>query len=886
MAVTSGSRLGPYEVVDLLGSGGMGEVYRARDPRLNREVAIKVLPEGIADRERLRRFQQEARAAGALNHPNILAIYDVGEHEGAPYIVSELLEGETLRERLGPGRVSIRSAVDYAIQVVRGLAAAHDSGIVHRDLKPDNVFVTQDGRAKILDFGLAKLRRPEGQAHDSGSDADTISLATDPGTVMGTVPYMSPEQVRGEAVDHRSDIFSFGALLYEMLSGRRAFRGSSSAETLGAILKEDPPELSGTGRGISPGLARIVHRCLEKRAGDRFHSAHDLALALEAVSPRISRPSWVGVARGRRLVWTGALVALVAVAGLWILLPREPPPPPLRVRPITSDLGREMMPALSPDGNQVAFVWAREGTQDLYVKLINGGNPLLVSGGEEHSYAPAWSPGGRQIAFIRHVKDGDGQVLAGIFVVPALGGPERRLATARVPFLSVRTSDPVFQHGLSWSPGGKALAFVDRESRDEPDAIFLLSLESGERWRLTRPPAGQLGDFAPRFSPDGRTLAFVRSVVIGDNDIFLVPVDGGGEQRLTELTSHMEGLDWTADGRSIVFSSLGWGGGSVSSLWRVPVSGRASEPLGFGENGHSPTLSRKGARLAYVRQAERDWDIWRVGGPSASEEDRSPARLISSTQPEYQPSYSPDGQQIAFCSYRSGAAEIWICDSDGSNPRQLTFLDDPTVFLPSWSPDGDQIAFSSGKEGSVDVYVVSVSGGVPRRLTTGPAPEFGYSWSRDGRWVYFTSYQAGSREAWKVPAEGGDALQVTTQGGTGAFESHDGRFLYFSKAMPCGAPPGVWRIPRDGGEEVQVLDRGTSASWALVEQGILFADCRSRPPTLELFHFATGEVSRVAVLPNGIPGLKGLSVSPDGRWVLYLGRDELKEDIMLVEGFR
>ena len=337
MALESGSRLGPYEVVGLLGSGGMGEVYRALDPRLKREVAIKVLLEGIADRKQLRRFEQEARAAGALNHPSVLAVYDVGTHDGAPYVVSELLEGHTLKVRLEAGALPVRKAVDHALQIAHGLAAAHEKGIVHRDLKPDNVFITEDGRVKILDFGLAKLTRPAALIQE---DQRTATRATESGVVLGTVGYMSPEQVRGDEVDARSDIFSFGAVLFEMLSGVRAFRRDSAVETMNAILKEDPPELSGTGRGISPGLARIVRRCLEKRAGDRFHSAHDLALALEAVLSGVSGPSdgdrRSRVARAvsltkrhqKALVATLAAMVLVAV-GVYRGLVRSPAPDPV-----------------------------------------------------------------------------------------------------------------------------------------------------------------------------------------------------------------------------------------------------------------------------------------------------------------------------------------------------------------------------------------------------------------------------------------------------------------------------------------------------------------------------------------------------------------------------
>src|SRR5579862_6523269 len=282
MNLASGTKLGPYEIVSLLGAGGMGEVYRARDSRLKREVAIKVLPQALSlDADRLRRFEQEALATAALNHPNILAVFDIGTGDGSPYVVSELLEGETLRERLRSGAIAQRKALDYAMQIAHGLAAAHEKGIIHRDLKPENLFITKDGRVKILDFGLAKLTQPEGGGDQASA---TMTHATEAGVVMGTAGYMSPEQVRGAPVGPRSDIFSFGAILYEMVSGRRAFHRDTAADTMSAILKEEPSDLSETNRNISPALERIVHHCLEKNPEQRFHSTSDIAFDLEHLS--------------------------------------------------------------------------------------------------------------------------------------------------------------------------------------------------------------------------------------------------------------------------------------------------------------------------------------------------------------------------------------------------------------------------------------------------------------------------------------------------------------------------------------------------------------------------------------------------------------------------
>src|SRR6266545_111095 len=367
MTLASGSRLGPYEVLSPIGAGGMGEVYRARDPRLGREVAIKVLPASLSqDVDRLRRFEQEARAAGALNHPNITAVYDIGSAEGSPYIVTELLEGETLRGRLGVGALSPRKATDYAVQLAKGLAAAHEKGIVHRDLKPENLFVTRDGRIKILDFGLAKLKQPEERA--GKSDLLTATAGTEPGVVMGTMGYMSPEQVRGGSADQRSDIFSFGAILYEMLSGQRAFRGDTAADTISAILAREPPDLAQTNREIHPGLDRIVRHCLEKNPEERFQSARDIAFDLEALSGVSTPSAATGVhafpEKKRRL-------AQLAIAGLFLLASGVGigvyggksvwlRPPPFYAQ-LTFRRGQIESARFAPDGQTILYTAAWDG---------------------------------------------------------------------------------------------------------------------------------------------------------------------------------------------------------------------------------------------------------------------------------------------------------------------------------------------------------------------------------------------------------------------------------------------------------------------------------------------------------------------------------------------
>jgi serine/threonine protein kinase len=365
MAIKSETRLGPYEIVSAIGAGAMSEVYRARDPRLKREVAIKVLPASFSsDPQRLHRFEQEAIAAGALNHPNILAVHDIGQQDGSPYIVSELLDGVTLRERLRSGPLPIRKAIDYAQQIASGLAAAHDKGIVHRDLKPENIFVTNDGRVKILDFGLAKLTRSEGP--ESG-EALTQTVQSDQGTVLGTVGYMSPEQVRGKPADARSDLFSFGAILYEMLSGKRAFHGESAAETMSAILKDEPPELTETNRTVSPALERIVRHCLEKNPVERFQSARDVAFDLEmvtSVSSTSMAPVIAPQAKRKRIGMFSALAvgaALILIAG-GVLLDRltRPAAAVPRYRQLTFRRGTVRAAKFAPDG-QIFYSAAWDG---------------------------------------------------------------------------------------------------------------------------------------------------------------------------------------------------------------------------------------------------------------------------------------------------------------------------------------------------------------------------------------------------------------------------------------------------------------------------------------------------------------------------------------------
>jgi len=885
MALSVGARLGPYEILSLLGAGGMGEVYRARDTRLGRDVALKVLPADRAqDPDRRRRLEREARSTSAIDHPNVLAVHDVGSEGDVFYIVSELLDGATLRDALRLG-LTPRRAVDYAMQIASGLAAAHEKGVVHRDLKPENLFVTRDGRVKILDFGLATLR---GDPNPSmlGAKSVTVSEITGAGSLLGTTGYMSPEQVRGLPADHRSDIFAFGAVLYEMLSGRRAFRGESAVETMSAILKEEPPELSSLGRGVPPSLDVVVRHCLEKQPEDRFQSARDVAFALEASAQGMG-PGWPRRGRRRRrAAMLGAIMlGLLAVGGVvsfWFAnIWNSRRTAPMRVVPLTSLSGFEWHPAFSPDGNHLAFSWnGGGGNQDIYVQLIGAGTPLRLTTDPADDHNPAWSPDGRHIAFIRSVTDTE----QGIFIVPALGGPERRLQASRCERGPWR-----WRCRLDWSPDGKFLAFADRTSADGM-GIFLLSVETLEQRRLTAPPEEHQEDVQPAFSPDGRWVAFARVGATTNLAVYVVPVAGGEPKRVSLgdvwTGGQLFGQTWTPDGDSIVVSWAPSMGATTASLWKVPASGGVPQEVAVGgDNAIQPSISRRGNRLAFV-QTHFDTDTWEIGMSGSPPKGHSPRKVISSSRRDDGPQLSPDGRKIAFESDRSGSNEVWICDRDGTNAVQLTRFG-ATTGTPRWSPDGRSIAFDSDTEGQFDIYVLEVAGGLPRRLTPEASVDAVPSWSGDGRWIYFGSNRTGGFQVWKVPADGGPAVQVTRNGGYAAFESPDDSQLYYAKLDA----PGIWTVPVNGGEERPVHDlppTGYWGYWSIGRRGLYLANPEAKPrPAIELFNFATRRVTRIAEL-TGQPLMACLSfaVSRGERSILYSQTAQKGSDIMLVEGFR
>jgi Tol biopolymer transport system component len=891
MALAAGKRLGPYEILEPLGAGGMGEVYRARDPRLKRDVALKVLPEDLASEpERLERFEREAQTLAALNHPHIVTIFSVEEAGDLRFLTMELVEGKTLTRAIPRGGFPLSRVFPIAIQLTEAVNAAHEKGIIHRDLKPGNVMVMEEDRVKVLDFGLAKLRGGVRGAADTQSPTEP---ATGPGRILGTAPYMSPEQIQGKALDHRSDVFSLGVILYEMATGERPFGGDTFADVASSILRDTPRSVTELRSDLPRDVARLVKHCLEKEPKRRFQTVLDLRNELEELKHEADSGALLSAEQAlraapprRRPRWLGAAAVLVtlgiAVAGwwLWSSRGRDVPTAPLEITPFTSDGGLKRFPQLSPNGEKVAYSWTgtADDNWDIYVKALGvGTKPLRLTTHPATEVSPTWSPDERQIAFVR------GEVGAAtytIYTVPSLGGQERKLVDyVGVPLFGDRGP------ALSWSPDGESLVYAERDAENEPSRIVQLSLETLEKRVLTTPREGTGGDWSPALSPDGSLLAFMRSAAgEGPWDVWVQPTAGGEARQLTrESYVWCFRTEWAPDGREILFS-VGVRGSGI--ILRVSLAGGDPQLVpGVGRDTRNSSV--RGGRMVFEQWTNLPMDIWRAPGRRASLPDRAAEKLIVSSGGDHSPDYSPDGRRIVFVSSRAGVENIWVCDSDGSNPVQLTDFDS-LAGSPRWSPDGLRIAFDSAEAGDYNIHIIDADGGIPRRLTQDPSDENIPSWSRDGRWVYFTSRRSGSVQVWKIPAEGGQAIQVTRNGAFHAEESWDGRDLYYRRRE------GLWRMPAEGGEETRVLEGrfigGFFDRWAVVQDGLYLPKQegvrgRRQEYAIRFFNFESGQVTEL-FRKEGPFGHGWTAVSPDEEWILLSEVPFPTSELMLVENFR
>ena len=735
--ITVGQSLGRFEILGPIGAGGMGAVYRARDPQLQREVAIKVLPDAFRQvPDRVLKFEREARAAASINHPNVIAVHDFGVHDGIGFIVTELLEGETLRERMAGRSLPPRTAVDYAIQIASGLAAGHEQGIVHRDVKPENVFVTKEGRIKILDFGLAKT------VDASTATFDGISIAA----VAGTAAYMSPEQARGLRTDQRSDIFSLGAVLYEMLAGFAPFRRATAGETVAAVLRDEPAALV----GVAPALVRVVFHCLEKTPEQRCQNVRDLIFDLQAIpegdlSSVARKPGWPLMTKTTAWIALAVIASATAAVIAYRARPSVSTPAEHHVHRLTDLPGIEESPAVSPDGSSVAFIASANGRRQIFVRLIAGGTPLQITNDDVDHQFPRWTPD--HTALVYFSPGGLGEVQGQIWSIPALGGSPRRIID------SVGGGDV--------SGDGRLVCF---RLSNRHIQLVTSSLTGGDvRPIADSEPAYHL---YPRWSPDGRWIAFQRGDGVR-NDVFVIARDGGGPPRqLTHDRNVIKGLTWLPDSRNIVYASsrettLPYL--PPLALWQISLDGGEPRQMTPGDVWYEQPDSRASGLLAASRVTMR-FDIWSFpfdGG--ATESVRDARQLTHQTGQVLTPTAAPDGDHIAFLSDSGGHGNLWVMSTRTGRLRQITFEEDPhvTVGLPVWSPDGRSIAFVSSKGHTgyeFGVWLVDPDG---RNLRNVAKQGLGIAWSPDSQWIYYVQTSAGVIN--KVRAAGGNPVRVSSE---------------------------------------------------------------------------------------------------------------------------
>jgi Tol biopolymer transport system component len=819
MAMTPGSRLGAYEILSPIGAGGMGEVYRARDSRLKRDVAIKVLPESVAaDPARLTRFEREAQAVAALSHANILSIFDFGREGAVVYAVTELLDGETLRDRLAAGPIEVGRAVDFAIQIARGLAAAHEKGILHRDLKPENVFVTKDGGIKILDFGLAKetaAPHPPGEASSLPTEAAAERALTEPGTVVGTIQYMAPEQIRGLALDHRADLFALGAVLYEMLSGRRAFRRATPADTTAAILSQEPPEMSTPSRAVPPALERLTRRCLEKRPEDRFQSARDVAFGLEVLSPSAGTGIELSIGagareaasprRGReRLAWS---LCAVLLAGLLAALLS----PALRQRPAAATAAQKLrfavppptgasipgMLALSPDGRRLAFVATDSNGRDrVFVRDLDALESRALEGTEGAAY-PFWSPDGHTLAFFARGKlkriDTDGgapQVLCdapsprggswgsrGTIVLSVnTGGEVHRVSekggesTALAPLVSKGRDSFRYPRFL---PDGRHFLYQVLSGTEEGDGVYVASLDGEKTRRITRSDGeGVFAEpglllyrngsrlLARRFDPDRQAFSGEAFAVLDDVRWDAVATIA------TAVSVSRTGL--------LAYQT---GGAFLSRLLWYDRSGRELGSVGPDGAYWEPTLSPDGRWLAVPRidpESARG-SIWTI-----DLERGSLARLSSEAFVAATPLWSPDGRRIFYTSY--GSPNVLVQDARGAAPETVSFRQPGFMPLDDFSRDGRFLFYEAFdiQRFHFDVWVRDMPAGTSRPLLQASFNQLGARLSPDGHWLAYESDESGISEIFVRSFPGaGERRQVSQGGGQQPKWRGDGKELFY-----------------------------------------------------------------------------------------------------------
>jgi eukaryotic-like serine/threonine-protein kinase len=855
--LTADSNISHYRIISKIGEGGMGEVYLAHDTRLNRKVALKVLPADVVnDRERLHRFEQEARAASALNHPNIVTIHEVGAQNGTHFIATELIEGVTLRRRMEEARVEINDALGIATQIAAALDAAHRNGIVHRDIKPENVMLRDDGLVKVLDFGLAKLTEENGAVPADSQAPTRARVRTVPGMVMGTVAYMSPEQARGGSVDERTDIWSLGVVLYEMVAGSNPFSGETMSDRMASILKTEPPPLSDS---APDELKHVVKKALRKTREERYQTAKELLLDLQnlrrdlefesrlehsaapptpapfgaqmtaPVSPTVSTAEVAVAGLGRKKSLIAALaVGLIALAalGVWFIRARQNSFAVVRVQTVTQVTdwpGLDDFPSLSPDGKSVAYCSDHSGSFEIYIKPFTpGAKEFQLTNDGQQNFQPAWSPDGQLVAY--HSK-----ARGGIWVIPSSGGGPKQLTD--------------FGTHPAWSPDGKQIAFQSYPLNDlgaggriamPPSTLWTVPSQGGEPKQLTQVgnPAG--GHGAPSFSPDGKRLAF-EADDYNTSAIWSVSTNGEGVKLISERIPFAYEPVYAPDGKSIIFMAVGRGAQQTPI---DPGTGDAAgEPSTIGGDVTLPSNLRRvsfsadGRRMAYntltrsesLASVPTRLPTGEAVGASTTLVQKVSARL-------HQQSFSPDGRRIAFTTCRMGGSgcDIWLADADGGNQTQLT-TDENNEMMANWFPNMEEVAYTSNRTGHWTYWAINLNTKRERMLLDLEGDHGYVRLSPDGKQVVFNFKGGGVINVWTASLAGGEPKQITFDKEGMGFPawSPDGKLIAFQ--MQRGDDTHIAVIPSEGGTPTQLTsDRGQSWAYGWSPDGdkVLFAGFR------------------------------------------------------------